>query len=337
MQPQRVMVKREPYRDRRIFNPIEGIIEAEIEVCSQQKQGMDSYLFVGSGEEEVICRREDLERFLREGRWDHATLEKYARQLSIGGRAFQGLLDPGKGERLRAILGASVKGNVKSRLQLILQPHEGIAIACLYPASELRSPPRVRSNGWRHYEIWKESLQYSRGRPCNINVEPNVCTVCNLFGAPGLSSLIEFGTFYMRQGTIRELVEGSEKLYAAIPGSKFIGSISFRGLRLEELGLLLIGMGYPEPDGRPRPVLLGSHKYRGLGKNLMGRIVYNVISLRTSSRCEGQDVIRPGERYEGEKLRMVLINAIRAAYEKFGPYIKPVDESARALEVMKGG
>ncbi|MEM2542654.1 MAG: hypothetical protein QXR35_04250 [Candidatus Korarchaeum sp.] len=336
MQPQRVRVKRGHYRDRRTFNPIEGIIEVEIEVCSQQKHGVDSHLFVGSGEEEINYRSEDLERLVKQKQWDHATLKRYALQLNIGGRAIQAQLDPSGGKKGLVIFGTSVKGNVKSRLQLTLQPYEGTAIACLYPASVLQSLPRQGSRGWRHYEIWEGSLQYIRDKPCNVNEEPNVCTVCDLFGAPGLSSLIEFGTFYMLQDSIGELVEGPEKLYAATPGSKFRGVINFRGLRLEELGLLLIGMGHLAPDGRPRPVLFGSHKYRGLAKNLMGRIVYNIVGLKLSSRCDGESIVRPGKRYEGKELREVSISALKAAYEKFGPYIKPVDENAKALKVMRG-
>lgn len=335
MLPQRVKVNRNRYRPRWEFDPIEGVIYAEIEVCGKQKHGLDSHLFVGSGDERINYEREGLERLLKERRWDQATLERHASQLNLGGRAFQGLLDLRKGGMVHVIFGTSVKGNVKSRLQLTLQPHDGTAIACLYPASELRSPPRKGGHVWRHYNVWRESLQYIRDRPCNVNEEPNVCTVCDLFGAPGLSSLIEFGTFYMVEGTIIELAKGPERLHAATPGSKFSGAISFRGLRAEELGLLLIGMGYSTPDGHPRPVLFGSHKYRGLEKNLMGRVVYNIVGLKTTSRCKGEGVIRPGERYEGRELGEVSHSVVKAAYGKFGRYIKPVDENGRALEVMR--
>ena len=339
MQPQQVRVKREPYRDRRIFNPIEGVLDVEINVCSQRVHGFDSYLFVGSGEEAVVYPREGLERLLRERRLEESALRRYAEQIQIGGRAFQGLVDPNAGRRTYTILGASVKGNVKARLQLTLQPYGGIAISCLYPARVARTPPPQGSHGWRHYRIWEESLQYIRDKPCNVTVDRNVCVVCDLFGAPGLSSMIEFGTFYMMEGSTTHIGEGPEKLFAAGPGSRFRGSIRFWGLRLSELGLLLIGMGHwLSGEGyEAKPVLLGSHKYRGLGGRIMGRIVYSVNGLHTSSRCSGDGVISPGARYGGAELAGILARALKAAYEEFGPYIRQVDEHGRALEVMRAG
>lgn len=339
MQPQQVRVRREPYRDRRVFNPIEGVLDVDIVVCNKQIHGFDSYLFVGSGEEVVDYPAERLEGLLHEGRLDEPVLRRYADEIQIGGRAFQRLLDPGAGMRAYTILGSSVKGNVKARLQLTLQPYGGIAISCLYPARVVREPLQQGSHGWRHYRIWEASLQYIRDPPCNITVDVNVCVVCDLFGAPGLSSIIEFGTFYMREGSTVQIVEGLEKVFAAGPSSRFQGSIRFWGLRLHELGLLLIGMGYwlSEERAEAKPVLLGSHKYRGLEGRIMGRVVYHVTGLKTSSRCSGDGIVEPGTRYGGAELDNILAKALKATYEEFRPYIRQVDEHGRALEVMRAG
>jgi len=338
MQSQRVSVKRIPYRDRRSFNPIEGVLDVEIVVCSQKSHGFDSYLFVSSGEEEVIFPAERLRELLSESRWNESVLRRYANEIQIGRRAFQSLLDLRAGGRAYIIPGSSVKGNVKARLQLTLQPYGGTAIACLYPARGLRAPPPKGSHGWRHYGVWKQSLQYDRGPPCNVTADRNVCVVCNLFGAPGLSSIIDFGTFYMRDGKLIQVGEGSEELFAAEPGSRFHGSISFRGLGLHELGLLLIGMGYWLSGERAEaiPVLLGSHKYKGLGERIMGRVVYRVNCLKTSTRCSGGGV-GSGSRYEGAELENILAKALNAAYEEYRPYIRQVDEHREALRVMRAG
>ncbi|MEM2983447.1 MAG: hypothetical protein QXH17_09845 [Candidatus Bathyarchaeia archaeon] len=303
-------------------------MEVEIEVCSKEKHGVDSYLFVGSGEEEINYQREAIEKLSQERYWNDTVLKKYSDQIKIDKKAFQTSYDPYSKQKVNVIFGSSVKGNVKSRLQLTLQPYKGTAIACIYPSRILKSHPPIGTSGWRHFKIWEDSLQYVRENVCNATARPVVCLLCDLFGAPGLSSLIEFGTFYMTEGSTVDLGHEVERVAAAKPGSRFRGSVSFKAVKLEELGLLLIGMGYSIVDGRHKsmPVLLGSHKYRGLNRNLMGRVTYNVLNLKTSSRCKGDGIVTCGTVYEKGELENVLINALKAAFDKFGPYIKQIDE-----------
>ncbi|MCS7146533.1 MAG: hypothetical protein NZ938_07650 [Aigarchaeota archaeon] len=313
-------------------------MSVELEVCGPSTCGVESYLFVGSGEEKILIRdRGELKRQLAARELSDGLIQSIAKELVSEGESFQRARDPETQMVVPVIFGSSVKGNIKSRLQLTLRPSQGTAVTCIFPYRPLKGAPPVGTHGWRHFRIWQNSLAYTREGVCNATNSPEVCVVCDLLGAPGLSSLVSFGTFYGRGVSTTELSEGAVRLVAATPGSRFTGSISFRGLKLSEVGLLLIGMGYTLKGGKidKMPVLFGSHKYRGLGGKVMGRVVYNVRDISTSSRCRGEYDVNPGRKYDGGGLDDVLTKALNRAYEEYGQYIEQIDESRAAEEVMR--
>lgn len=181
------------------------------------------------------------------------------------------------------IPGSSLKGVVRSRLELLITSSNGESYSCFRLSTRPPREPRVGSHGWRHVRVWSPSPSEDR-RGCPGG---DVCPVCNLFGAPGLASRVFFGNFSLEEGGLEVLeLDHGEVVEAARPGSVFSGRVSFMGLEPWELGLLLVGMGARE-DGGFVDILLGKSKYRVRvrregGEVEMGRVRFGVKGLYTT-------------------------------------------------------
>ena len=338
---QRVEVRRDNIRSRQEINPLEGFIEAEVEVCSAEKHGIESYLHISSGDIEMEYDRKGLEFKLNQ------TLRQYGRiQMHDIGRlanymkienfmSFNKLKDITTGKETIAIPGSSIKGNIRSRLELTLVPREGEAIACITYYTYLQQEPLKGAHGWRHYRIWREALELPRGARCDATKQDKVCLVCDIFGAPGLASLINIGTFYQtsKDESLIKLEYRGERILAAKPGTVFRGMIYFRGLKTNELGLLLIGMG--QSTKGPRIVLLGKHKYAPFAGKPMGRIVYNITKVKITERCIGDDRILSGATYEGNNILSFISTCLNAAQSEHGNYLCVINEHEKAVEVNR--
>ena len=338
---QRAEVRRDNIRNRQEINPIEGFIEAEIEVCSAKKHGLESYLHIASGDIEVEYDRNNLEseinRTLRRyGRIQMHDIGRLANYMKIENfMSFNKLKDITTDKETLAILGSSIKGNVRSRLELTLVPRKGEAIACITYYTYLQREPFKGTHGWRHYRIWREALKQPRGARCDATKQDKVCLVCNLFGAPGLASLINIGTFYQtsQDNNLVKLEQRGERILAAKPGTVFRGEIYFRGLNTSELGLLLIGMGQSEKGSRI--VLLGKHKYASFAGKLMGRIVYNITKVKITERCTGDGRILSGATYEENNISNFIFTCLNAAQSEYGDYLHVINEHEKAIEVNR--
>jgi len=168
-------------------------------------------------------------------------------------------------ERRPTIPGSSLKGAVRSRLELTFKGREGKVPSCF---SVVGGPPiqaQRGSHGWRHQAIYPSSLE-DRGPPCDFLRFGTVCKVCDIFGAPGLSSRVHFPTLiFDRRPSIFKTSAGDVEV---IPkGSEAEGKITFINMEPEELGLVLIGMG------NMRPLLLGFGKYKFHDGERMGEVV----------------------------------------------------------------
>ncbi|RLI81297.1 MAG: hypothetical protein DRP01_11050, partial [Archaeoglobales archaeon] len=149
----------------------------------------------------------------------------------------------------------------------------------------------------------------SRIPPCDYTDPESVggvCVLCDIFGAPGLASRVEFGTFTL-MGDSRNFLEvleldHGESVKAVKPGAVFEGSLSFR-LHSFELGLLFVGMGFR--DGKWNPMLLGKSKYRVRSSQhnrcRFGRVVFELEAIAFSKHVLSQSRLPP-------HLRMSLIN-----------------------------
>jgi len=338
---QRAEVKRDAIRSRREINPLEGFIEAEIEVCSKEKHGVESYLHIASGDIELEYDRNSLEseinQILRQyGRIQPRDIDRLVKHMEIKNfMSFNKLKDITAGKETLAIPGSSIKGNIRSRLELTLVPREGEAIACITYYTYLQREPFKGTHGWRHYRIWREALKQPRGARCDATKQDKVCLVCNLFGAPGLASLINIGTFYQtsQDNRLKELKQRGERILAAKPGTVFRGEIYFRGLHTHELGLLLIGMGQSEKGSKI--VLLGKHKYAPFAGKLMGRIVYNITKVKITERCTGDDKISSGATYEENNISNFIFTCLNAAQSEYGDYLHVINEHEKTIEVNR--
>lgn len=278
----RVSIARHTDRDRLSSDDmLTGAIEATVSALS--------YIHISSREEleynEAIVRRlmrEGIERVLKDLNRYRGELEG-AFSLRIAAVKYGGRL---------CIPGSTVKGLLRARLEYLAEPYDGSIDSCFRVVGG-----RSKAASHRHEKIWGYRLTGTRvvagGESCDPNqTNGAVCSVCNIFGAPGLVSRIYVGNFCAGEGSpaervieVLELPYG-ERLEAVRPGTSFGGRIIFRGVTPEELGLLFIAMGY-DSTGRIMPVLIGRHKYM---YSEMGKALFSVqaVTLRVYSAQQGK-------------------------------------------------
>ena len=227
----------------------------------EEVDGIPNFLHIGSGEYKLS--------------YD----EKALKALETKVTDLKGLIEhlQGQPEILRAeymdivryankpcIPGSSIKGTVRARLELSFTAEKGVVYSCFHSADRLSYKNQP---GWFHFKLWMPATQEQRNnnKVCNATAPYNkvkVCATCNLLGAPGLASRIFFGNLeHVKGHLVRLELDRGEKIIAFAPGSVFQGDITFLGLRDEELGLLLVGLGANE-NGIFVPILMGKSKYR---------------------------------------------------------------------------
>ncbi len=360
-----IQILRQDPRRRDRLDGLAGRIRIKLRTCSESLgDPVNSYLHVGSGFLRLVIDEEDLRRRASQAR-SRAELERLVRELSekIQMDYAQFVLTAGEEP---FIPGSSVKGNVRSRLELSFVPRGGVVRCCLIRATRTPlQPPKPGKQGWRHFRMWERTLRFDRRDACNLTQtsesdtqqtsEFKVCLLCDIFGTAGLGGLIEFGDLKgknvklepVKLFTLRRRPRG--RLWAAPPGSTFEGTITFRNLKPEELGLLLYGMGMRD-SSQGRPVLLGKLKYQG---NLLveseskyprnrqvvfGVVRYELVDLELApfSQPLYVDGIRvgPGFRPETTKLDELVKALVGRARSAFEGELLDVDE-VRELERLR--
>jgi len=328
-----VQVKRQKPRSRDKLDGLAGRIRIRLRACSRSLgDPLDSYLHVGTGFLRLIIDEEELRRRASLAK-NRADLERLVREfnekIQVDYEQFV-LLKSGA----PVVPGSSVKGNVRSRIELSFVPRDDVVRCCLIRATDypVQPPPRGQ-HGWRHFSIWEKSLSFPRDKACNYTgkkAKRGVCLLCDLFGTAGLAGLIEFGDLV---GTDVKLVEvdlpTGEKLLAAPPGSTFEGTATFRNLKTEELGLLLFGMGMR--DSRlGRPVLLGKMKYRRYPPHVFGVVRYELLALELAPFSHPLDAgglrVEPGSKLDDSELDGVVRDLVGRARSAFEGELLDVDE-----------
>jgi len=282
-----------------------------------------SYVHVGSGTEERVGlpSPEELELSVKTRGFEQA-----AHELSTSARVWTGHAAFASAGGKPCIPGSSVKGNIRSRIELSLVSRNGLSRSCFIRASQpsLAQSPRA----WRHRKIWGAALSEDRGPPCDLTRRGDgVCLLCDLFGTAGLRGLVTFSDFVGEDVTLeRIMTRHGLRLMAAPVGSKFRGLVGFSNLRLYEVGLLLHGMGLIDSP-RGRIVMLGRLKYVGeIGGKTLGKVIYSVNALKASTLSEPQPNLTPGEKIEGKELEDVVRDALSAAKKEFGEELRVVEE-----------
>jgi hypothetical protein len=161
------------------------------------------------------------------------------------------------------IPGSTMKGLIRSRLELLSTPINYSVNACFSQVSFSQTVSRC------HQAIWSNSIKDERGFPCDRNQNDNVCAVCDLFGAPGLSSRVTFSDLLGNPSDVEiKTLNDKTALEVFKANTVLSGKIIFKSLKtLSELGLILIGLGVCcKKDGKITSVrvLIGRHKYSNL-------------------------------------------------------------------------
>jgi CRISPR/Cas system CSM-associated protein Csm3 (group 7 of RAMP superfamily) len=263
-------LSRVPLTDRSVLQGIVGTIEFSLRL-------LDS-VHIGSGELSLIVKSQSDVKRLAQDILAKKSIERAgakAVDLTSIGLRFVRL-----GNRL-CVLGSTLKGVIRARLELMAgkRGSEVTASACLtFAGPPPTKPPAPGSQGWRHVKIWGSAASVNREAESYLEEESisELCPVCNLLGAPGAVSRVLFGNACC-DNCSTQLCTISEygMMLEVLPlGTVLRGSVTLRGVAVEELGLLLIGMGF---DGMNfKPVLLGRLKYAGKG---MGRAVFSLEKL----------------------------------------------------------
>lgn len=323
MLPYRVKVFRSQPRDRSIYNGLVGLIETRIIT--------ESYLHVGQGRgKPLIIVDEALIKMIQE----RISIEKLSKYVGVEPTVLPFSRTSGR----PTIPGGTVKGNIRSRLELNFKAKNGVVRCCFIKASPAIKEigPRGK-HGWRHQRIWIPAVYEERGPPCNLTSDNAVCLLCDLFGTAGLKSLIDFSDFLLLDQNMGDLeiidLPYNMRLEAVKPNSSFRGYIQFRNLKPEELGLLFIGMGIRK-SSLSEQVLLGRLKYhKSLDDKKFGRIRYKVEELKFSKFSapliiddEGISQISPGETLQGNALDKVIQSMIRMTLKCFDNELELIDE-----------
>lgn len=248
------------------------------------------------------------------------------------------------------IPGTSLKGAIRSRLELLFKEADDNVPSCFRLAGSPRSGPAPKgTHGWRHQRIWSSSLE-NRESSCSTTgaeywEDIRVCIVCDMFGAPGLRSRINFSNLepvedvkVMRVGV---LIRDRPILFEFIDkNSMFKGVVSLEGLSLEELGLLSIAMRLLED----KPILIGRFKYvrhrvkrdNNVVEEWFGRLNIKPIGLRipfyadhTVSLLKENNIgyTRKGmELVVEDDVVKLLKLAEETAKTRYGKYLREVDE-----------
>ncbi len=310
-------VKRGKPFDRIFFGDAHGVLELEAVARS--------FLFIGSGRFSLHVDKEIVEKLKYAARMNFKNFLDIADKVSS--RMFfeyKGLVYIGG--RL-AIPGSSIKGAVRSRLELMFHVFDDVVPACFIVQGHLmKRPPKKGESGWRHHKIWKDVVFEYRDTCSATGVDYfediSVCPVCDIFGTSGLSSRVFFDDFYASDNSVvRMVLDHNDKIEAVKENTVFTGSISL-DVNEEELGLLSIGMNLLSG----KPILIGYSKYRVRKREdgsaiILGRVAFSPkrLSLTRYSKY-GEKVL------EGNELIDFLKKCEKEALDKWGKWLKIVDE-----------
>lgn len=197
-------------------------------------------------------------------------IESIAKQISLIKRNRQRITIPHINNRY-FIPGSTIKGAVRSRVEYKLMPKNNECYSCYRIEEDF--DPRYAIN---HIRFWGEKVTIPRGM-CNAIKYDNVCIVCDMFGAPGLSSLVNFSDAIMLEGDIERLNELN--IDAIKPNSRFTLEISCFNIDYIRLGLLFLGLELFSNS----PIILGMYKYRfnpNLGKLFRDKYAIGLLRFK---------------------------------------------------------
>ena len=291
-------------------NRIWGKILFDINVCSKDTCGFQSYLSVLSGKPLI-------EVGMPGSSSRKIDVEQLQRNIKVFQYVFTRILDYQSGERRVIIPGSSIKGNIRARIELSTLPVNGKVKSCF----------SVIGGGMLseiHQKIY-ETASMRRER-CNYLYDQKVCRVCDIFGSAGLASRVEFSDAYLVKGRVGEVQAGRLRIEAAYPGTVFSGSLYINGLTPMEVGVIAFGMSVKRVDEPGKPVLFGRFKYKPPPySNLeFGKVFYTIRGFEPAPYSSANEVI----------MREELEKWVEEAKQELN--LHEVDEVARLFQIQRG-
>jgi len=160
----------------------------------------------------------------------------------------------------KVITGASFKGAIRTRIEYKFKPYKignsYQSYSCFSVTGKSTTPSP------NHMIFWSQEVLLNR-LSCKYDEKksPYVCIVCNMFGAPGLSSRYFFSDLILEKGDV-ELLKDMNGIEAVKPNSIFSGEIVGINTNFVELGILFAGLELYSDI----PVLIGAFKYQYIPK-----------------------------------------------------------------------
>ena len=231
-------------------------LSIEVEVVSD-------YLHIGRGAPEPIIPRVLVEAVKQGRSFDEKLRIVESIVARLGGVKLVKRMYAPRG--VPAIPGSSLKGAVRSRIELGAFGDGGLVPAEMHYGNEqpLTMLPPPGQHGWRHARIWCESVFEPREYQPFSPLDDLMGRVAE---GEAISSRVHFSDLTpLGEVETRILVLDHGEAVEAVPrGVRFRGEILLYNVSLEELGLLLYGLGLDKSIlcGREPLLLMGASKYR---------------------------------------------------------------------------
>lgn len=245
---------------RKSYTPRDEVLDGRFNVKLIVKADVpdNSYFFTGAFVEKLKVDEESVDK-LRKLAYEYLSgslsMEKLIRGIDENYKKIFSSKPSASAPRVGGkvvIPGSVLKGAVRSRIEYKLSP----SVSCYSVMDQKLSPQLFSKN---HLKFWGDEVGKSEGR-LSCDPEEGVCYVCDIFGAPGLSSRVFFSDAEMvKGGTVNLRDLGIE---AIRPGSSFTFEIDCFNFNFVDLGLVFLGLEVFTKS----PVLMGAYKYRYLPK-----------------------------------------------------------------------
>jgi len=317
-----VSIKRERYTLRDNILGITGLLKLELKLLTPLHIGLRKFRFIKTKPELIpTIARKPFETAIKEAvnviEYDYMETVRYGDKICIPG--------------------SSVKGVIRSRTELMALSQDNINDFCFIVVTPFRGVPQKGMHGWRHFIIWDPAV-YELRDSCNPiqTGDYSLCRGCDIFGAPGVASRVFFGNFCTSNPNVVDYLDldFGEKLEVIKANTVLAGEISFHGLKLSELGVLLIGLGWCPKINDFKPILMGKSKYRTrIIQNKNIKIILGRAKFTAKSMTILMEYLTPDIRNEvpeikdevkGEELKQLFNKAVDKAAKEYPSLAKRI-------------
>lgn len=269
----------------------------------------NSYLHVGSGETGYDpSRLKETREYVKKTPTSEIDLELFEIPRGIGQVAY---FNRRNDEPI--IPASTIKGSLRSRIELLFAPHNNEIPACFV----IQSHRIDERSAWRHLKLYGYLSDRKETIPQRFQCRrlPNVCVVCDIFGTMGLRGLVQFSdaapVSKVQTQQIQQRIGGLIEVVG--PGTKFSGEIYGVKLSDSRIGLLLKGMGILDNQH----ILMGLSRYRRVNTDTGSLIFGHVQFSLDNAFINGHEV----------QISNLIKHAREAVNSEFGKYLRDINEA----------